>query len=339
MVTILIADDSLFMRTLERQTLMQSGYEVIGEATNGDEAVALYRKFKPDLMLLDIVMPGSEKANTGIDALKQIVTEYPLAKVVICSSLDQQAIIASALKLGARGFVAKPFEPKELSEVMSACMDLDVFSEIGSIGVGHAATALSDIVKEHVTIEIPRLRTGPPHLVPRVYGRHDKPTTAIHTHLTGNTDCDIILAFDADEAKKMATMIATTSSIETNPEMEKSTIEEIGSIMTCSFFSAMADFIGFQLMPAPPQTVTDSFDTIIDNFLANQALTSNSALIFDTHFKRRSSSADGILLLFPSLEFQKLLINEGKKWLETTANTLSPPNLDTVIRRTPANSP
>jgi two-component system chemotaxis response regulator CheY len=334
MVTVLISDDSLFMRELESRILVQAGYDVVGKATSVDEAVALYKKLKPDVTLLDIVMPGSEEISTGMDALKQILTEYPSAKIVICSSLDQRSIIVSALKMGASGFVAKPFSPGELPEVIAACMDLGILLEIGSIGAGHAASALSEIVKEKVTIEVPRLQMSPPHLVPRIYGKHDEPTTAIRTHVQG-LDCDVILAFEAAEAKKIATSIAAASFLEPDPALEKSAIEEVGSIMMCSFLSTMADFVGFELIPKPPETVTDSFDSIIDNLLVNQALLSNTALIFETHFRRSSSSAEGILLMFPSVEFQKQLISQAKKWLGISPDISSSSNLETVIRNVP----
>ncbi len=334
MVTVLVADDSLFMRTFARKALSGSDYKVVGEAKTPDEAVELCGKLKPDIVLLDIVMEAGDAAKTGIDALKQIVKDCPSAKVVICSSLDQQALIASALKLGARAFLAKPFKAEELREILSVCMDLDVLLEMGNMGAGHATTALSELVQERVLIDVPRLKTGPPHLVPRIFERHDQPTTAVYMHLKGKADCDIMLAFEVEEAKKIAAMTASASSLETSPEIEKSAMEELGSIMICSFLNAMADFAGIELVPVPPQTVTDSFDTIIDNFLANQALVSDSVLIFETQFRRSGSSAEGFLLVFPSLEFQKTLINEGKKWLETSAETSNSSKLETVIRRT-----
>jgi|GEM_PF-294825 len=339
MVSVLIVDDSLFMRKFERQALSGSGYNVVGEATNGDEAVSMCGEFRPDVVLLDIVMSGGKAARTGLDALKQLVTEFPSTKVVVCSSLDQQAIIASALKLGAKGFIAKPFDPDELSEVISTCMELDVLLEIGSMGAGHAANALSEIVKEKVSIEVPRLQTGPPHLLPRIFAKHEQSTTAILSRLRGSVDCDVILAFEAEEAKKIAATVMTSSSMVIDAEMGESTIEEMGSIMICSFLSAMADFVSLQLVPEPPQTVTDSFDSIIDNLIANQALVSKNSLIFETHFRRSSASAEGLLLMFPSKEFQKLLINEGKKWLGIDVDASNLQNLDTIARSASSNTP
>ena len=123
--------------------------------------------------------------------------------------------------------------------------------------------------------------------------------------LRGELDCDPMLAFDADEARKIAAMMTMApNSNEVDPALEKSAMEELGSIVICSFISAVADFADIQLIPTPPQLVTDAFDAIIDGFLAKQALVSDIALVFDTTFRRTHSKAEGTIILFPSLELR-----------------------------------
>ncbi|MEM2145343.1 MAG: response regulator [Candidatus Jordarchaeaceae archaeon] len=119
MGSVLIVDDASFMRTVLKKIVLQSGHEVIAEAGNGDEAIEKYQQLKPDLVLLDIVMPAGAKAKDGIDALKQIISINPSAKVVMCSSMGQQALIAEALKSGAKDFVVKPFQPQKVIEVLN----------------------------------------------------------------------------------------------------------------------------------------------------------------------------------------------------------------------------
>lgn len=119
MAGVLIVDDASFMRAVLKKIVLQSGHEVVAEAGNGDEAIEKYQQFKPDLVLLDIVMPAGSKAKDGIDALKQIMSANPSAKVVMCSSMGQQALIAEALKLGAKDFVVKPFQPQKVIEVLN----------------------------------------------------------------------------------------------------------------------------------------------------------------------------------------------------------------------------
>ena len=110
---VLIVDDALFMRTMLRNILVESGFEVVGEAGNGNEAVEKYRLLGPDLTTMDIVMPEKN----GIEALKLIMGFDPLARVVMCSALGQESLIIEALEAGARDFIVKPFKPAKVVEV------------------------------------------------------------------------------------------------------------------------------------------------------------------------------------------------------------------------------
>jgi two-component system, chemotaxis family, chemotaxis protein CheY len=119
MGTVMIVDDASFMRAVLKKIVLQSGHEVIAEAGNGEEAINQSAQAKPDLILMDIVMPPTPRAKDGIEALKQIVSANPAAKVVMCSSMGQQALIAEALKSGAKDFVVKPFQPQKVMEVLT----------------------------------------------------------------------------------------------------------------------------------------------------------------------------------------------------------------------------
>ncbi|MBT0160154.1 response regulator [Candidatus Bathyarchaeota archaeon A05DMB-2] len=119
MGTVLVVDDAKFMRAVLTKIIVESGHEVIAEAANGDEAIQQFQQAKPDLVLMDIVMPPGTKAKDGIEALKQIVHESPSAKVVMVSSYGQQALIAEALKAGAKDFIVKPFQPQKVMEALA----------------------------------------------------------------------------------------------------------------------------------------------------------------------------------------------------------------------------
>ena len=112
--TVLICDDALFMRTLLAEIMEQAGFEVVGQAGTGTEAVSLYRQLKPDLVTMDIIMPDMG----GIDAVKTIVGEFPDANVVMCSAMGQQSLVIEAIQAGARDFVVKPFQPARVLEAV-----------------------------------------------------------------------------------------------------------------------------------------------------------------------------------------------------------------------------
>jgi two-component system, chemotaxis family, chemotaxis protein CheY len=116
--TVMIVDDSLFMRKMLRDLLESEGYQVIGEASDGAEAVVKYLELRPDLTTLDIVMPKK----TGLEALQEIIASAPDARVVMCSAVGQEALTAAAAKAGARAFILKPFNAELVARILKeAC--------------------------------------------------------------------------------------------------------------------------------------------------------------------------------------------------------------------------
>ena len=190
------------------------------------------------------------------------------------------------------------------------------FLELGSIGAGHAATSLSEVFGEQISMDVPKIYTLPPHRVPSFYGRHDVPTTAIYMELRGEADCDILLLFEIEEAKKIASTMTFMPIEELDAETEASAIEELGNIVIGSFLTALADFTGADLVPNPPQRANDSFDAILDTFLIKQLLTTDMAILFDTRFKRADGNISGILMMFPSKKLQNILTEKAKGWME-----------------------
>ncbi|MFQ6135623.1 MAG: response regulator [Candidatus Hydrothermarchaeales archaeon] len=111
-------DDSAFMRQVLRNILEKGGYRDIIEADDGDTGVAAYRKLKPDLVLLDIIMARV----TGIDALKQIKEINPNAKVVMITAVGQEAMMKEAIAAGADDYITKPFEEEKVLEAIKAVL-------------------------------------------------------------------------------------------------------------------------------------------------------------------------------------------------------------------------
>ncbi len=111
-IKILIVDDAAFMRMMLADILVENGFQVTGEAENGEEALRLYKELKPDLVSMDIIMPGSG----GIGAIRDILKEDPQAKILVVSALGQKALVKEALDAGAKGFVVKPFKPEKVIE-------------------------------------------------------------------------------------------------------------------------------------------------------------------------------------------------------------------------------
>ena len=105
---ILITDDTIFMRVTLKSILTKNGYEVVGEATNGQEAVQSFQSIKPDLVTMDITMPVMD----GIEAVRQIKAIDPNAKVIMCSAMGQKNKVLESIQAGAKDFIVKPFQPE-----------------------------------------------------------------------------------------------------------------------------------------------------------------------------------------------------------------------------------
>jgi two-component system, chemotaxis family, chemotaxis protein CheY len=118
MARILVVDDAAFMRKMVSDALAKGGHEVVGEAGNGVEAIAQYQALKPDLVTLDITMPEKD----GLAALADIMAADPSAKVVMCSALGQESKVLEAIKLGAKDFVVKPFQPDRVIDAVGKAL-------------------------------------------------------------------------------------------------------------------------------------------------------------------------------------------------------------------------
>ena len=112
---ILICDDAAFMRMMIKNILIKEGYDVVGEAENGAQAVEKYKELNPDLVTMDITMPEMD----GISAVKEIMKINKGAKVVMCSAMGQQAMVIDAIQAGAKDFIVKPFQPDRVIEAIS----------------------------------------------------------------------------------------------------------------------------------------------------------------------------------------------------------------------------
>ncbi|WP_426447079.1 response regulator [Paenibacillus sp. S-38] len=111
---ILIVDDAAFMRMMIRDILSKNGYEVVGEANDGAQALEKFKELKPDLVTMDITMPEMD----GIQALKEIKKLDGAAKVIMCSAMGQQAMVIDAIQAGAKDFIVKPFQADRVIEAI-----------------------------------------------------------------------------------------------------------------------------------------------------------------------------------------------------------------------------
>ncbi|MBX7168801.1 MAG: response regulator [Pirellulales bacterium] len=111
---LLVTDDAMIIREMVKETALAAGWEIAGEAVNGQEAIDLYRELRPDAVTLDMVMPKYD----GLHALRGILEFDPEAKIVVVSALEQTAVLKEAFQIGAADFIVKPFDKALLAETL-----------------------------------------------------------------------------------------------------------------------------------------------------------------------------------------------------------------------------
>lgn len=116
---ILVVDDAMFMRNIIRRILKENGYTQVWEAQDGEQAIELFREVSPDLVILDITMPG----RSGLEVLQDMLDLVPDIRVVMCSAVGQEMMIQKALTVGAVDFIVKPFKQDEFSRVVNRCLE------------------------------------------------------------------------------------------------------------------------------------------------------------------------------------------------------------------------
>jgi two-component system chemotaxis response regulator CheY len=119
-INVLIVDDLTFIKMVLKDLVEKAGFRVVGEASDGEEALRLFEEKHPDIVLMDITMPKMD----GLTALQRILALDPQAKVIMCSALGQQRLILQAIQLGAKDFIVKPFRPERVIGSIKKILDI-----------------------------------------------------------------------------------------------------------------------------------------------------------------------------------------------------------------------
>ena len=196
--------------------------------------------------------------------------------------------------------------------------ELEILLELGSIGAGHAATSLSEILQQKVTIDIPRISTIPPDRLSKLYHSHNMPATAVYIHLVEKVECHFLFIFEIPELKEITTLMTMNLlPKEHQSSMELSAIEELGNILIGSFLTAISNFTGTRLVSTPPLLIGAPFDSIINDFVVKLSSVSGEALVFNTCFKPEGGYyAPTQLMIFPSPELRELLIRKSTEIID-----------------------
>jgi two-component system chemotaxis response regulator CheY len=117
---VLIVDDATYVRNRLKKIVDNIDFaEVVGEASNGEDAVSLYKDLKPDLVTMDLVMPNYD----GVQAIDSIMKFDKSAKIIVVSAMGQELSVAEAMEKGAREYIKKPFKDDEVSKIFEQILN------------------------------------------------------------------------------------------------------------------------------------------------------------------------------------------------------------------------
>jgi len=279
---ILIADDSEFMRKIIVDTVRKAGFFNLFEAENGRQVLDLYKKEKPDVILLDLIMPGTN----GLDILGELADLG--AKVIVISAIGQEIIIKKAFKIGAKGYFIKPFFVREkIGERIKMVLNggnfiiseieknqLKKFKAISVHSSEKAAVALSVLVNEKVEVNnVQVCITDLASEIEEIKKKKKKYMITCGGFLKDMAGSSIFLISEV-QAKKLVDILngrvlGTTKKLAS--VLVCSTIEELLNILGNSYFTAMGDLsISMPACGIPKIIEKENVDKVLLNLLKSE---------------------------------------------------------------------
>lgn len=275
---ILVVDDSLFTRRIVREVLNGRGFREVIEAENGKEGLRKYETEKPDVVLLDIIMPDLH----GTEVLKKIKIMDENAKVIMLSAVGQKKTVKICNKLGSVGYVAKPFEGEQLVDTVEKALlvkekrkplaeltkfEEDALREVGHMGAQHTATALSRMIGQTVKAKLLAARMTSLADLPELVGDKETMVSGIYLPVTGDISGSLLMVFPQRSAfilvdTLLKKKLGTTKELD---EMDKSALSEAGNILAGNCLTALSNALGMHLIEHVPDFAQSMVGALIDN--------------------------------------------------------------------------
>jgi two-component system, chemotaxis family, chemotaxis protein CheY len=327
MPKILIVDDSRLMRSIIRQALMAAGYEIAGEAANGKEGVDMFTHFKPDLVTMDLTMPGTQ----GMESLEQILKLDPKAKVIMVTALSQRLLEEDALKIGAKAMIGKPFEPEELARLVSSLVgpsgadagkpsamsveQVDHLKEVANIGVGNAAGRLADLIGRRCDMALPELATMPLGEIKKLVDLEGSLAVAMRVKLLGDMPGTMFVALKREDAQRLARRLVENGVSPSDDEISMivlSFMKKIGELLTRAFSDSLNTFLKTKTKYAMPDVVMGTWSNAVDVFSKQDETPAGECLVLRSSFWDDGKSFKGHFLYVLSEETRRVLLDRLK---------------------------
>ncbi len=275
---ILVVDDSAFTRHIVKNALIDRGFREVIEAENGEEGLRKYETEKPDVVLLDVIMPGLD----GTGMLKRVMNMDKNAKVIMLSAVGQEKTRELCNKFGVAGYVIKPFDEKQLVDTVEKTLyakekeetltkltrpEEDALREVGYRGALRAAEALSMMIGQTVSVKLLAARMTTLGTLPGLVGDRETMVSGVYLPMTGDVSGSLLMVFPQQSAFSLVDILlkkklGTTKELD---EMDKSALSEAANILAGNCLTALAHTLRVHLVEHVPDFAYDMVGALIDN--------------------------------------------------------------------------
>lgn len=186
--------------------------------------------------------------------------------------------------------------------------ELDALKEVGNIGAGNAATALSQILGKRIDMTVPRARVLELTEVPDILGGTENLVVGVYLRIFGDLQGNIMFLLPIASAEKLVEMLMGTADEGITGEISQSAIMEVGNILASSYLNALSSFSGLTIIPSTPSLAYDMAGAILSTVLIEISELSDYALLIETEFLQDKESIDGSFFMLPDLDSLHLLL-------------------------------
>jgi len=338
---ILVVDDSVFLRSIVKNTLKGRGFRDMIEAGNGEEGLRKYEAEKPDLVILDLIMPDLH----GTEVLKKIMSKDANARVIMLTAVGQEKTLKLCNTLGSVGYIVKPFEDKQLVSTVENALRLkikrkpltsltkfeeDALREVGHTGAQHAAISLSKLVGEKVQAKLLVARMTSLDDLPNLVGDRETMVSGIYLPVTGDLSGSLLIIFPQKSAFTLLDIVfkrkrGTTKEFD---EMAKSALQEIGNILAGNCLTALSHMLGMSLVEHVPDFAHGMVGALVEDVAVAFGKKAERALIIQVELttKEKTKIVGFFFFLFALKEAHAMLRalktkSDDKVTEETTVDT------------------
>ena len=179
---------------------------------------------------------------------------------------------------------------------------LDALREISNVGMGHAATALSQLTGKTIHLEVPRVMVTDTVGIPVLLGNAERVVVGIYLRMLGNAQGNILMVFPRGNAIRILDKLLPNkiSGGDSLSELELSALKEVGNILASAYLNALGEMIHMTLIPSVPLLCIDSVGAVIENVLVEFGNVGEMALMVDTEFFSKDLRVSGQLFLLPA---------------------------------------